>query len=452
MSWIVGSAKTIGKSHLASGTVCQDSVEAQLDSKGNNYVLALSDGAGSSKNSEIGSGLFTKRVCATLNEALSRFNQLTDNDLDKIVIEIIEAVRNELLNLGDISDYHATALIAVGSTNQVRIYHIGDGSVLVGEKTGRNKYLLHRSNPENGEFANETFFFTLNSWKEKLRIITVRNPVFCILCSDGVDPFLWDPSSGSRQGFIKPVLKKIIEAGGSSDANKILKEIIEDPRTDSVTNDDKSIAIAISQDIDASNFEKWLFTDKEKPSQKNYSEINKELENALILQNQQLATKPTLESGKTNADIPKTHKKSGLKLIFGAFILGVFVAVISTLYITDALVMPPIILDAFNVFKNKFNNVSNIKEAKVNESAKKIENEIELNQRNSNGIETSPRPLERVTEKPAKSSTNFIIKKRDVLTNARPEKNAGNNQSTDTNSIPEKTMTIDPMPKKVTDD
>ncbi|QWD48368.1 protein phosphatase 2C domain-containing protein [Polynucleobacter paneuropaeus] len=452
MTWVVGSAKTIGTSHLASGTVCQDSVETQLVRGGSNFILALSDGAGSSKKSEIGSGLFTKRVCATLNEALSRFNQLTDNELDKIVIKIIAAVRDELVKFGDISDYHATALIAVGSLNQVRIYHIGDGSVLVGEKIGSNKYLLHRSNPENGEFANETFFFTLNSWKEKLRIITVRNPVFCILCSDGVDPFLWDPSSGSRQGFIKPVLKKIIEAGDSSNANKSLQEIIEDPRTDSVTNDDKSIAIAISQDIDASKFEKWLFTDKEKPSQKNYDDINKELENALILQNQQLAAKPTLGSDKTNLDISKTYKKSTLKLTFGVFIFGIFVAVISALFIPDVLVMPPVILDAFNSFKNKFKNVSNIRETKVNESAKKIENEIEINQNNSNGIETSPRSLERIMEQPAKSHTNLEIRNRGVSTKAQTENNDGNKQSGDIKSMPDMTITINPMPKKVADD
>ena len=107
MTWVIGSGKTIGKSHLASGTVCQDSADFRLTNDGQHFVLALSDGAGSSKNSEVGSGLFTKRVCSTLAEALNRFSSISDEDLDQVVVEIIQALRAELSQLGDLKDFHA---------------------------------------------------------------------------------------------------------------------------------------------------------------------------------------------------------------------------------------------------------------------------------------------------------------------------------------------------------
>ncbi|MBT8523993.1 protein phosphatase 2C domain-containing protein [Polynucleobacter paneuropaeus] len=331
MTWTIGAAKTVGKSHLTSGAPCQDSVDYKLTDSGKCFILALSDGAGSSSKSQVGSDLFTRRICSTLEEAFNRLGQITDSDLDKIVIEIIQAVRDELHELGDIKDFHATSLIAIGNAKSVRVYHIGDGAALVAERQSKDNFLLHRSEPENGEFANETFFFTLEEWQKKLRIFSVKNPAFCILCSDGVDPFIWDSSTGTRQGFIRPIIIKLLEGGNSSNANDVLKKVIEDPRTDSVTTDDKSIAVAIRKDLALTKFDKWTFSDKVKPTSINYEEVKKEVAAAIQATSIKIPNHQTVESEGSGCTSSARYRSLFGRTILVSSILFLIVSLVSSL-------------------------------------------------------------------------------------------------------------------------
>ena len=330
MDWIIGAAKAVGKSHLSTGSPCQDAFSYKLSSSGNSFILALSDGAGSSVRSEEGSRLFTESIVKQLSDKLDQITSLSNNDLDKFVIKIIDLVRNELGAKGELSDFHATALIAVGTNKEVRIYHIGDGSALVGARDSKNHIVLHRSEPENGEFANETFFFTLKEWRDKLRVSSIKNPVFCILCSDGVDPFLWDASSGTRLGFVKPVLKKVSEATDSTQVDQLLKEIIEDPRTDSVTTDDKSVVVAVYKKLDVSNIENLTFSDKNQPLVKDYDQIDRDVKNALQDKNNQLVKSSVQVSSQKNIPNQSQSLTPKSKLPFTLFTILLFITIGTT--------------------------------------------------------------------------------------------------------------------------
>lgn len=438
MTWVIGSSKTIGKSHLATGTVCQDSADFRLTDAGERFVLALSDGAGSSKNSEVGSGLFTKRVCSTLAEALNRFSAISDKELDQVVIEIIQALRDELKQLGDLNDFHATSLIAVGSNQKVRIFHIGDGSALIGERISKDKFLLHRSEPENGEFSNETFFFTLDQWQDKLRIFSVANPAFCILCSDGVDPFIWDPSAGTRQGFIKPILKKILEDGDSSQASDTLKNVIEDPRTDSVTNDDKSVIVAIAKSIDPSRSEKWNFSDKNKPIVKSYEEINKELASALQTKNIELTNSLPKKTKVLANEQAQEPKSSSLKSVFIAFIFLGFLATIifaGYLFFSNLLNLPVIFQERINQARGQIEGAIKNDKDQLNVIKSRIEDVVDKGGSQPN-ITNNEEQIVRIVEIPAASSTPNKVKKKDVSKPLPAEKKSSSSQAVDSELPP----------------
>jgi serine/threonine protein phosphatase PrpC len=281
MGWFLGYAKAVGRSHAASDLPCQDSVTGKVSDDGKRFVIALSDGAGSAEMSDVGSRTLVNFACEKIGGYLNKTADLSAEVLNKLVKEVIISSRASLESLGDLSQFHATVVIAVGSADLIRIYHIGDGAALVAEKVAKNKFVLHRSKPENGEFSNETFFYTQDHWESHLRVMEIKNPAFCIVCSDGIDPFIWDNLRGSRLGFVIPILSKLNLLRDFSSINNTLEEIILDPRTDEVTSDDKSIAVAFYPATLGGKLDKINCEDRELPVFKDPKTLSQELAESL---------------------------------------------------------------------------------------------------------------------------------------------------------------------------
>ena len=275
MKWNFGLAKAVGQSHLTSDTPCQDSVEARVLSE-DAYVIALSDGAGSAVKSHFGSQALVESICSLVGDDLERATAFTAEAIDQSVKNAILAARNKLRPLGIPEDFHATAVIAVGNNDFARIYHIGDGSATIAELSKNGDLLIHRSNPENGEFSNETFFYTQDSWEQHLRIKEIKNPLFIILASDGVDPFIWD-NKGIRMGFVKPLISKLQSFEEMEIMSKELNDIINDPRTNHVTNDDKSIIVLMNKSLAKKSLDKVKFLDVDPPIYKSAENLENEL-------------------------------------------------------------------------------------------------------------------------------------------------------------------------------
>ena len=82
------------------------------------------------------------------------------------------------------------------------------------------------SQPENGEYANQTWFVTSENWEAHLRVIPLNKPVKqVILMSDGVQPFAMNKACDALyEPFITPViryLKTVSEDSGSETNNHI---------------------------------------------------------------------------------------------------------------------------------------------------------------------------------------------------------------------------------------
>lgn len=281
MTWLVSSAVAQGTSHKATNLPCQDSAAHKTITSLNSSVAVISDGAGSVARSQEGSRTFVEVMCAILGAYLETEKNITRDGITSIVKVGINQVRSKLKENGDLSEFHATALILVQLPKKIFTFHIGDGSLNIGSYDNKNNVTITRSEPENGEFSNETFFFTEDAWEQHMRICEVENPCFYLLCSDGIDPFIWNSSSGTRFDFTIPLITKLITYKDVKKGDEFLYEVITDPRTDSVTSDDKSLIVGIDEKILHEGLDLNKAYDKNPPKQLNNKNINQSIQQSL---------------------------------------------------------------------------------------------------------------------------------------------------------------------------
>ena len=82
-SWILQSAKTIGRDHIRSNTVCQDDVKTLQ--KDGVSVIALSDGCGSAPLSEYGASATVDCLCNVLTDNFDEIFNMDELDIKKYI-------------------------------------------------------------------------------------------------------------------------------------------------------------------------------------------------------------------------------------------------------------------------------------------------------------------------------------------------------------------------------
>jgi hypothetical protein len=125
------------------------------------------------------------------------------------------------------------------------LFHIGDGFG-VAEFDGLLPVI---SLPENGEYANETYFVTATDWPDRLRFMPLAAAQSgCVaLMSDGAGPFVVNRErTGLFAPFIKPVTQ-YLSGVSQEEGNQALRDTLADERTYAITGDDKTLLIALLQ-------------------------------------------------------------------------------------------------------------------------------------------------------------------------------------------------------------
>jgi hypothetical protein len=122
-------------------------------------------------------------------------------------------------------------------------FHIGDGAGLATTAGRWDRHVL--SPPENGEYANETYFFTGADWREHLRFASFAVEFDLIaLMSDGVTPFALNPGHlGLYPPFIGPLHDYFLD-NDPAVAQAGLVELLQRERIRSITGDDKTLLCA----------------------------------------------------------------------------------------------------------------------------------------------------------------------------------------------------------------
>ncbi len=252
MAWRVFAASAIGKSHIDLGTQCQDAFAREV--VGDILLAAVCDGAGSQPLSQVGAEAVSRLVVADLARRASAGDALATLDaagFASMIGDVVARARTELTVAADaagvaLDSYAATLVGVVASGDGGYFFHIGDGQGAAEPRTEEAATVM--SLPENGEYANETYFVSGKEWREHLRVTPIGLPIRTVaLMSDGAAPFVMTKGNGSLyRPFIDPV-EKYLATAADADGCAALATTLADPRTYRITGDDKTLLIALWQ-------------------------------------------------------------------------------------------------------------------------------------------------------------------------------------------------------------
>lgn len=244
-----------GFSHAEAEMPCQDAYAVRISQTGC-LVAIVSDGAGSAKHSAEGSQLLcdelskflAHRIDSTRTFSSESLNALELPHVRECVEEGIAVIRDSLVNIarqqgGSLSDFNATLVGTIANASGGAFFHIGDGAALATSSV--NPRLFAISVAENGEYANETFFYTQEDWRTRLRFLEFDgNHDLLVLMTDGVTPVaLAKGGAAPFIPFLDPVTKFLSEC--DTDIGQAgLIELLQRDALRAISGDDKTIVWA----------------------------------------------------------------------------------------------------------------------------------------------------------------------------------------------------------------
>ena len=225
--------------HTQQHQPCQDYSLSSQDGK--NLVAIVSDGAGSSKYGRIGA----KIICETLTALLK---DIDFNEAKKAIPQAIGIARSKLIRHrlnktkteASLLDFSATLVGVIYHKNKGLFFHIGDGAALAFHD---DKYInFTASRPENGHFKCETYFYTMDDWKDSLRFTSFENAHTIFLMSDGVTNFSFSRDyQNVEKSFLQPIADFLSKESSKTKALRALSNTLSNPKALKLNSDDKTL-------------------------------------------------------------------------------------------------------------------------------------------------------------------------------------------------------------------
>lgn len=232
------SACVTGPLHKIRKMPCQD--YCRHSTRGDNFVAVLSDGAGSAKYGRIGARI----LCDTLVDLLPN---VPFRDIRTSIINSVEIAREKLLfhrlnsrnNSRGLMAFAATLVGVVCHKGQGIFFHIGDGAALAFTGSGFNEYVA--SKPENGVFSCETYFYTMDDWRDCIRFTGFEKAHTIMMMSDGVTGFSFSSDFSSIEPrFLMPIDRFLTKESGKRRASRALYNTLSTPQAQKINPDDKT--------------------------------------------------------------------------------------------------------------------------------------------------------------------------------------------------------------------
>ena len=253
--WKVYGAKVQGPSHVQTNTPCQDAFSTGVSSDGQWVSMVVSDGAGSAARAEEGSQLVAKVLSEKLLEIAALLTtRVPGGWINDYVIQQVIHVREllrEKAGKDDIRDFHCTLVAALVGPSGGFLIHIGDGSLISGNATpeANEEKKLHitinnQSKPENGEYANETFFITEKDWIKHLRISPIGKTDWIMLATDGGCALSLQNESVPHISNLQDIFKHLLKLPEES-RSPAIQAWLETDGAKKLSNDDKTLVICL---------------------------------------------------------------------------------------------------------------------------------------------------------------------------------------------------------------
>jgi hypothetical protein len=245
--WIILGASVQGTQHIQESLPLQDAFEFRTEGD-NTLLIGVADGLGSAPLSATGARLAVTASLNWLEAALWRGFPQSEQEWEDLIQETVinaraaieEQAQNQ--NIG-IDDYATTLLLAIATPDILVTGHVGDGAVVAMQSKGP---LLTMSEPQNGEYINETFSIT--SINARLSLHVGFNPRFvdCLaLFSDGLQRLaLHQQDNSPHEPFFKPLFDQMPGIEDPAKAVSILANFLNSDRVNALTGDDKTLVLA----------------------------------------------------------------------------------------------------------------------------------------------------------------------------------------------------------------
>lgn len=149
-----------GRSHSKTNTPCQDYAATRIQD--DFACIALADGAGSKKHSAYGARSVVKAVTRALAKRFDELWEISDVSPAEVSSELIGCCRSALEHQAqkldcELSELACTLMFVAHSKGRFLAGHVGDGCIIHQQDDGDVAVISH---PDNGEYANTTFFMT----------------------------------------------------------------------------------------------------------------------------------------------------------------------------------------------------------------------------------------------------------------------------------------------------
>lgn len=252
-------SRVTGESHQRKHAVCDDCWA--VASSDHVTVAVLSDGAGSAPLGQEGAQAITTHLAEQLvSERYQHLlTRLAESPLDAFrdaLMRDIGALREQLIlrhpdKLPSVAlkQYSATLIGLVVAGDLTLCFHIGDsvGAAVDhdggGPAIGQPVVTSYFAGPENGTYANETFFFTQDAWADHFRVDRVGKGRTFVLMTDGVTSFGCTTGyTDLDPGFWGPVLRYFADKTEVETAQALTANLQSAAITD-LSDDDKTIIL-----------------------------------------------------------------------------------------------------------------------------------------------------------------------------------------------------------------
>jgi hypothetical protein len=250
--WRTLAASVAGTSHASAGLPCADACAARVlrrPRKGGSLLVAVAaDGAGSSERAPEGARvacdaiLHRARRWAAGRADLSTFGREAFLPwLDDARARIAAAARAERR---ESRDFSCTLLVALVSGARAVFFQIGDGAIVY---RGRDGAYVPAMWPQNGEYANCTWFVTDDDAAQRVQSVAAEGVDEVALLTDGLQGLALRFDTREAHGpFFEPMFARL-RAEGEGEPESLREELrafLDSAPVNQRTDDDKTLVLA----------------------------------------------------------------------------------------------------------------------------------------------------------------------------------------------------------------
>jgi hypothetical protein len=248
-SWI--GACSIGTSHLASGTGCDDAGACvEIDTQnGSTLIAVVSDGAGSASLSKLGSHIVSTGFCRSALRFARRGGKAKDLD-EEIASEWLDDLRDRIEQASIRQNsprrsFAATLLGCMIQSDGIAIVHVGDGACAIHLRA--EPHWQVPSWPVQGEYASTTNFVT-DDPEPIINLSYVSGDITEVaLFSDGLERLALDfATKKAFSPFFNSMFKTFPDEGSGRyrQLSRDLRTFLDGPSIIQRTDDDKTLIMA----------------------------------------------------------------------------------------------------------------------------------------------------------------------------------------------------------------